>query len=77
MRRLAYLGALVFTIGAGALFAASRGAFEFPHEKHAALASDGCETCHAGIYSGDAALRTVLRWAARECTRTTAISSST
>ena len=55
MRRLAYLGALVFTIGAGALFAASRGAFEFPHEKHAALASDGCETCHAGIYSGDAA----------------------
>ncbi|MCK5447201.1 MAG: cytochrome c3 family protein, partial [Gemmatimonadetes bacterium] len=55
MRRLAYLGALVFTIGAGALFAASRGAFNFPHEKHAALASGGCETCHAGIYSGDAA----------------------
>jgi predicted CXXCH cytochrome family protein len=28
---------------------------EFPHEKHAALASgDGCQNCHAGIYSGDA-----------------------
>ena len=55
MRRLAYLGALVLTVGAGALFAASRGAFEFPHEKHAALGGSGCESCHAGIYSGEAA----------------------
>ena len=54
MRRLAYLGALALTVGAGALFAASRSAFEFPHEKHAALGGSGCETCHAGIYSGDA-----------------------
>jgi len=57
MRRLAYLSALALTIGAGALFAASRGTFQFPHEKHAALAgSGGCETCHAGIYSGDPSL---------------------
>ena len=25
------------------------------HEKHAALGGAGCESCHAGIYSGDAA----------------------
>ncbi len=56
MRRLAYLGALVLTVGAGALFAASRAAFEFPHQKHAALGAAGCESCHAGIYSGDEAL---------------------
>jgi predicted CXXCH cytochrome family protein len=54
MRRLAYLGALALTVGAGALFAASRGAVDFPHQKHAALAGGGCETCHAGIYSGEA-----------------------
>ncbi|MDP2470390.1 MAG: cytochrome c3 family protein [Candidatus Palauibacterales bacterium] len=54
MRRLAYLGAFVLALGAGALFAASRATFEFPHEKHAGLGASGCESCHAGIYSGDA-----------------------
>ncbi len=38
MRRLAYLSALVLTVGAGALFAASRGAFEFPHRSTRLLA---------------------------------------
>jgi len=54
MRRLAYLGALVFSVGAGAMFAASRGLVEFPHEKHASLGVS-CEGCHAGIYSGNEA----------------------
>ncbi len=53
MRRLATLSALVFTVGAGALIAAARGAQEFPHQKHAAIGAAGCESCHAGIYSGD------------------------
>ena len=55
MRRLAILGALALTVGAGALFAATILGPEprFPHQKHAALGSSGCENCHAGIYSGD------------------------
>lgn len=53
MRRLAYPGALALFVGAGALIASLPGDEGFPHQKHAALASDGCETCHAGIYSGD------------------------
>ena len=52
MRRLAYLGALVLTVGAGALFAASRGSFDFPHEKHAALGGGGCERGALGLQVG-------------------------
>jgi predicted CXXCH cytochrome family protein len=57
MKRLAHAGALALAIATGALLGASSGMQElqFPHEKHAALTSGGCETCHAGIYSGDAA----------------------
>ena len=54
MRRFAYLGALTLTVGAGALIASLPGPRNFPHEKHAALGSGGCETCHSGVYSGDA-----------------------
>lgn len=56
MKRLAFAGALALCVGAGVLLAA-RGAqeSEFPHPKHEALASGGCASCHAGIYSGDVA----------------------
>lgn len=54
MKRLAVVAACAL-VAAGALLraAGTTQELQFPHEKHSALTGAGCESCHAGVYSGD------------------------